>query len=151
MKTKQVILAALVGFALTVGLTAQAQAAGSRRGGNDRSRSAPTDRAHHSTSKAPPPGGRPEQIGGGRQEFRGRSGGGTGPRVPSPRGHGQRRLVTVLVEPGHWQWQRTPARYVWLNGLFGRGICICVQREQLVRVWVPDRYECRTVQVWVQH
>jgi len=69
----------------------------------------------------------------------------------APRGRWETRTVRVLVQAGHWRTRRVPAVYETRRGFRGRTYTVCVQPERIERVWVPDRYEYRTQQVWVSY
>lgn len=64
-------------------------------------------------------------------------------------GHYEDRVQTVLVEQGHWQKVRVPAVEQMVYDRHGRAKIVTVVPERREKVWVPDRFETRTVRVWV--
>lgn len=70
--------------------------------------------------------------------------------VVAPRcGHWKTRSYSVLVEPAHYEMQVIPAQFQTYRDYYGRLVTVCVQPERQERIFVPDRYETRTQQVWV--
>ncbi|MCY2924438.1 MAG: hypothetical protein NT031_03215, partial [Planctomycetota bacterium] len=64
-------------------------------------------------------------------------------------GHYEDRVETVLVEQGHWQKVCVPAVQQMVYDRHGRAKVVTVVPERREKVWVPDRFETRTVRVWV--
>lgn len=73
-------------------------------------------------------------------------GGGGGYWVP---GHYETRTETYLAESGHYENQWVPAQYKLGYDHCGKQIQILVADGYWAKVWIPERYETRTVQYWV--
>lgn len=73
-------------------------------------------------------------------------GGGGGYWVP---GHYETRTETYLAEAGHYENQWVPAQYKLGYDHCGKQIQILVADGYWAKVWIPERYETRTVQYWV--
>lgn len=73
-------------------------------------------------------------------------GGGGGYWVP---GHYETTTETYLAESGHYENQWMPAQYKLGYDHCGKQIQILVADGYWAKVWIPERYETRTVQYWV--
>jgi Ni/Co efflux regulator RcnB len=65
-------------------------------------------------------------------------------------GHYEERTERVLVEAGHYENHYIPAVYERRTDRRGRSFTVLVQPERTERVWVPERYEMRTVRYWIE-
>ncbi|MCY2930127.1 MAG: hypothetical protein NTV86_11665 [Planctomycetota bacterium] len=64
-------------------------------------------------------------------------------------GHYEDQVQTVLVAKGHWEKVCIPAAQQMVTDRHGRTRLVTVVPEHKEKVWVPDRFETRTVRVWV--
>ncbi|MCK6475032.1 MAG: hypothetical protein L6R28_25200 [Planctomycetes bacterium] len=64
-------------------------------------------------------------------------------------GHYETTTETYLAEAGHYENQWVPAQYKLGYDHCGKQIQILVADGYWAKVWIPERYETRTVQYWV--
>ena len=132
--TVKTLLVAGTLIAATVMTPAEALA---RPSGRSRSRVEPSRRPGRVTTRYDrSPGGRDSYIV--RTE-----------RVLVEPGHYELRREEVLVEAGHYELRRIPASRRVIRDRRGRIIRIIIEPARVEKVWVPDRFETRTVRVWV--
>lgn len=70
-------------------------------------------------------------------------------RLSHHRGGYWQTITEQVLVPGHWEQQHVPPSYGWIYSGCGHRHWGLIDRGGCRNVWIPDRWETRSRQVWV--